>query len=154
MRPRLKSIGLDAVAEFLLFSRDLEKGLESYLSPHDLSLSRFSVLAAIYRSGAERVTPSQIAALLLVTRATMTGLIDGLEEAGFITRDYRADDRRQLYVVLSPKGTCILEKLLPDLDVALTKIVNQLNGLDLQKLLTNLAMIRVAVPLLMGRQKG
>jgi len=154
MRPRFRSIGLDAVTEFLLFSRDLEKGLESYLSHYDLSLSRFSVLTALYRSGADRVTPTHIAEVLMVTRGNITGLIDGLEEASLVTRDYCMDDRRLLYIELSPKGTRLLEELLPDLNVTLTQIVNQLSSMELQRLLTNLAMIRVAVPLLTERQKG
>ena len=46
-----------------------------------------------------------------VTRATVTGLLDGLERDGFLRREADEVDRRRVRVLLSAKGSAIATKL-------------------------------------------
>ena len=46
-----------------------------------------------------------------VTRATVTGLLDGLERDGFLRREADEVDRRRVQVLLSAKGKAIATKL-------------------------------------------
>ncbi|WP_309239120.1 MarR family winged helix-turn-helix transcriptional regulator [Ensifer canadensis] len=50
------------------------------------------------------LSPYELADRAGVTRATVTGLLDGLERDGFLARQQSKDDRRKVLVQLSPKG--------------------------------------------------
>jgi DNA-binding MarR family transcriptional regulator len=54
---------------------------------------------------AERpLPPHEIGGRLIVTRATVTGLVDSLERRGFVRRVAHPDDGRMLLIELTPKG--------------------------------------------------
>jgi DNA-binding MarR family transcriptional regulator len=48
---------------------------------------------------------------LIVTRATMTGLLDSLERRGYLRRVPNPDDRRSLLVEITPRGGRIADEL-------------------------------------------
>jgi DNA-binding MarR family transcriptional regulator len=62
-----------------------------------------------------RLAPSHIAAKLTVTRATVSGLINGLERAGLVTREAHPVDGRAEYVHLSRSGLKLLRTMIPAL---------------------------------------
>lgn len=71
-----------------------------------LSLRQFAVMAAI-RAGVQ--SPGEIAGRLLVTPAVVTGLIDRLEEQGYVRRDIAESDRRRQCLLLTAAGQAICE---------------------------------------------
>jgi DNA-binding MarR family transcriptional regulator len=50
------------------------------------------------------MSPHELADGAGVTRATVTGLLDGLERDGFVSRRAGKEDRRKIIVKLSAKG--------------------------------------------------
>jgi DNA-binding MarR family transcriptional regulator len=50
------------------------------------------------------LSPSELGDRLIVTRATVTGLIDSLERRGFVRRTPNPADRRSLLVEITPSG--------------------------------------------------
>jgi MarR family transcriptional regulator, negative regulator of the multidrug operon emrRAB len=62
----------------------------------------------------EAINPSSLAQKLGVTRATMTGLLDGLHKKGLIERRAQASDRRKVGVLLTAGGRRTLDNILPD----------------------------------------
>ena len=66
--------------------------------------------------GAEEAssTPAELADQAMVTRATMTGLLDTMEKDGLIHRLPCAQDRRMSQVSLSAKGRSDVERILPE----------------------------------------
>lgn len=82
------------------------------LARYGLSEGRFAVLLLLRQSGAE-LTPSALAHQAGVTRATMTGLLDGLVREGFVNRAAMREDRRSLAVSLTAKGKKTAEKAIP-----------------------------------------
>jgi DNA-binding MarR family transcriptional regulator len=59
-------------------------------------------------------TPAQLAEMAGVTRATMTGLVDTLERDGMVTRKPDPEDRRMLFVELTPRGQEFLGQIMPE----------------------------------------
>ena len=79
---------------------------EHHFAQYGLSEGRFTVMMLLYRSihlEEERgpVSPADLAERAGVTRATITGLLDHLEGAGYIRREPRSDDRRMITVHLT-----------------------------------------------------
>jgi len=56
-------------------------------------------------------SPSAIGERLIVTRATVTGVVDSLEKRGFVRRTPNPDDRRGLVVEITPAGLEVLARL-------------------------------------------
>ncbi len=48
--------------------------------------------------------PSELGERLIVTRATVTGVVDSLERRGFVRRAPNPSDRRSVLVEITPKG--------------------------------------------------
>jgi DNA-binding MarR family transcriptional regulator len=61
----------------------------------------------------QSLTPAEIADRACVTRATVTGLLDGLQRDGFVTRTPDKADRRMLKIHLTQKGIDLLQVVLP-----------------------------------------
>jgi DNA-binding MarR family transcriptional regulator len=57
------------------------------------------------------MSPSELGERLIVTRATVTGLLDSLERRGYVRRTAHPSDRRSLVVELTPEGTAVLQQV-------------------------------------------
>jgi DNA-binding MarR family transcriptional regulator len=88
------------------------------------------------RTPDEAVTPSILAQKLGVTRATMTGLLDGLQKEGLIARQALAEDRRKVGVLLTAKGRRILDNILPDYYRHFAKLTTYLDEGERQTLIS------------------
>jgi DNA-binding MarR family transcriptional regulator len=105
-----------SAALFLLLMRvssDLLLASDKYLAKYGLSEGRFIVLMLLYRVANVPQNPCVLADKTGVTRATMTGLLDNLQRAGYIERQAAAEDRRMLEVKLTAKGKHFLETVMP-----------------------------------------
>jgi DNA-binding MarR family transcriptional regulator len=76
-----------------------------------LGISQTKLAVLMYLSGEAdlRTSPSALAKHCGVSRAAMTGLLDGLEEEGYVERDSHPSDRRALMITLTPKGQKFLD---------------------------------------------
>ncbi|APA98717.1 MarR family winged helix-turn-helix transcriptional regulator [Nocardia seriolae] len=90
----------------------LTQATESHFARFGLSTGRYRLLAALEDADGE-LSPSQLAAVLGVTRATVTGLIAGLEQQGFVCRRASAEDGRGVAVVLTARGARKLREMAP-----------------------------------------
>ncbi|MFD0273118.1 MarR family winged helix-turn-helix transcriptional regulator [Kitasatospora sp. NPDC127111] len=86
---------------------------EAHFSRFGLSTGRYRLLADLEDHGGEK-SPSQLAASLGVSRATVTGLVDGLEREGLVARRPSTEDGRGNVVILTPTGAERLRELAPD----------------------------------------
>jgi len=81
---------------------------------HGLSPGRYAVLMALDVQRPS-LAPSEIADRLGVTRATVSGLIDGLLRDGLVSYAPDATDRRRKAIGISPKGEALLGVVVPDI---------------------------------------
>lgn len=79
------------------------------LRPLNVSAAGGLVLGLLRDRGA--MSPSELGDRLIVTRATVTGLLDSLERHGFVSRTANPVDRRSLVVDITPAGLTILQEL-------------------------------------------
>ncbi len=114
---RYSDADVTAVASFLYLLRvatDLSLALDTCLSKHDLLQGRWWVLILLMREESATSTPSALAEKLGVSRATMTGLLDGLEQSGLVTRVFAKEDRRSVKIQLTSAGQAKLDVVMPD----------------------------------------
>src|SRR5262249_40033687 len=113
--PNVNPDSLEAYINLLRVASDVLEGLERYYATQGTSQGRFTVLALLNREPDKPLCPADLAERSGVTRATMTGLLQGLELDGLIKRTASLEDKRMSYVALTAKGRKYLDAVLPDL---------------------------------------
>jgi Transcriptional regulators len=79
------------------------------LRPLNVSAAGGLVLGILRDRGS--MSPSELGERLIVTRATVTGLLDSLERRGFVQRSAHPTDRRSLVVEITPVGVDVLHEV-------------------------------------------
>ncbi len=148
---RYPDADVTAIASFLYLLRvatDLSLALDTCLSKHDLLQGRWWVLILLLREESATSTPSALAEKLGVTRATMTGLLDGLEQSSLVTRVFAKEDRRSVKIQLTSAGQAKLDVVMPDYYRRIRQCMQALdeeNRVQLQQLL---GLINMGIPAL------
>src|SRR5947207_9958921 len=86
-----------------------QRGLEKRLGHLKLSVAQQRILALVYYAK-ESLTPSMLAGLLLQETHSVSGLLNRLEDRDLITRTRDKQDRRVVWVGLTPKGRRVAEE--------------------------------------------
>jgi len=115
-----------------------EQVLNSYGTRH----GRFNLLMILCKYANGEATPAGLADKTGVTRATISGLLDGLEKDGLIERRPDPEDRRLIRVHLTPAGHGFLDKIRPGYCRWLSSIVEPLSEEERQQLVLLLEKIR------------
>ena len=102
--------GIGLCFQTLSLAASIDRDCASLLAPHGLSEGRF-VLLFLLDSASDGLSPNALAEQAGVTRATVTGLLDGLEREALIARHADAHDRRALCIRLTPKGKRVAKKV-------------------------------------------
>lgn len=114
---RYGDVDIEAVIQFLTILRvgtDLSEMLDNFLANHGLLQGRWWVLILLMREDNLTSTPSVLAEKAGVSRATMTGLIDGLEKEKLVERLSDDTDRRKYAIKLTAAGQAKLDEVMPD----------------------------------------
>ncbi|MEB4613653.1 MarR family winged helix-turn-helix transcriptional regulator [Leucobacter sp. M11] len=99
------------VLSLLTTARQIDLACAELLAVHDLSEARLAALLAV--SAEPGITPGGLAEQLEVTRATVTGLTDGLERLALLERGGNAGDRRSVTLRVTAAGETLLTELTP-----------------------------------------
>ena len=84
-------------------SERLVKRIADLIQPFDLTPSSGLVLGILADFGGP-LPPNKIAERLIISRASVTSLIDSLERRGYVRRSPHSTDRRMLLIELTDKG--------------------------------------------------
>ncbi|HXW77602.1 MAG TPA: MarR family transcriptional regulator [Candidatus Eremiobacteraceae bacterium] len=106
----------DSVNAILTIKRtamEFENFSAVYFRQYGLSPGRFNVLMALFGLPDHTQSLSDLGDYLVVTRANITGLVDGLVEDGFLRRLDHPDDRRVVLAQLTPKAIEFLNWFAP-----------------------------------------
>lgn len=150
---RYPDADITAVSSFLHLLRvatDLSVALDNCLSRHGLLQGRWWVLILLMREESKTATPSMLAEKAGVTRATMTGLIDGLEQSGLIERMYDKQDRRSIQIRLTDAGQAKLDVVMPDYYRRLRRCMQQIDETGRENLIQILDLMRAGLPALIN----
>lgn len=96
--------------QLLSLSSSIDRDCAARLAPHGLSEGRFIVLFLLHGAGGT-LPPHDLAERAGVTRATISGLLDGLQREGLLQRRPDAEDGRRLQIVLTAPGKRLAEAL-------------------------------------------
>lgn len=114
---RYAEADISAISSFLHLlsvATTLSTALDQCLSRHGLLQGRWWVLILLMREETYISTPSILAEKAGVSRATMTGLLDGLERDGLVERVFTTEDRRSISIKLTEAGQIRLDQVMPD----------------------------------------
>jgi DNA-binding MarR family transcriptional regulator len=94
------------------FSILMSDAMERDLSQRGLTRARAIVIVYLYRGGPMR--QRELAETLRVSPRNVTGLVDGLEAAGYVARASHPTDRRATLVTLTEPGTAVAKAMRTD----------------------------------------
>ena len=139
--PDLDPSALKTCVVLLRTGSDLLTAFETILGKHGLSQGRFLTLIVMNRTPNKAISPSVLAEKVGVKRATMTGLLDGLERDRLIERLAHPNDRRKIGVRLTVKGRQVLDEMLPDYYSYIAKLMANLSKNERQNLVSLLGKV-------------
>ena len=95
------------VETYLAFYRVGSRHIESL----GLTPSQFDVIAEL--GGMEGLTCAELSKATLVTKGTLTGVLDRLEAKSLLKRENIKDDRRATKIRLTPQGEALFQRVFP-----------------------------------------
>ena len=146
--PELDPRALEAFLVLLRVASDVLDGLEAFLARQGTSQGKFTVLMLLNRDPDAGVSPSDLADRSGVTRATITGLLDGLGREKLIVREDDAGDRRKAVVRLTKRGRKLLEGMLPDYYRQIAELMGELSDDEKAQLVALLGKVNARLPAL------
>ena len=110
-RPDLDRSPMAVVGRISRLAALLDRELDVVFERYGLTGGEFDVLATLRRSAPdEGLTPTDLAQSTMVSTGGMTKRLDALERRGLIRRDPCEDDRRSIFVVLTPQGRALIDE--------------------------------------------
>ena len=94
--------------------------VDEALRPWDLTFARYEVLVLLHFSREGRLPLGKMGDRLMLHQASVTNLIDRLEQQGYVRREPHPTDRRTTLAALTDEGHAIIE--------AATKAAQAVNG--------------------------
>lgn len=144
--PELDISSVETCLAFLRTTADVQTALETHFARYNLSMGKFTLLMQLFLADEQGLTPSECAERSGVTRATITGLLDGLEKDDLVERQHRKDDRRMLSVHLTQKGRALLTQMLPDHFCRTTGLMAHLTKSEKKTLIELLQKLQAGTP--------
>lgn len=105
------------------FSSINKKSNES-IKAFGLTQPQFAVIEALGHLGKLKV--GELCEKLMVTGGSMTLVLDNVTKLGYIERVFNQEDRRTIYVQLTPKGKILFDKIFKTHADNITKFMNVL----------------------------
>lgn len=146
INPELQPLAVQAIwwlgwAHDAVISAQTEELREVGLSP-----SAFNMLVALWQAPDQTLEPCQLADRLLVSRPSVTGLLDTLQRRGLIERHPHGNDRRRLLVVLTAEGRTVLEAHAPEHYRIQAQLLGDLDPAEQAQLVGLLRRVKGATP--------
>ena len=126
--PQADLKAVEVFSALIGLSSEILCAINSVLARSKVSQARFRLLLHLRRSGKNGSHPMNLAKALGVGRATVTGLVDGIEQAGLARRLPCDEDRRSIMVALTPKGEKLIDSLAPDRLKRVSALMGGLSG--------------------------
>jgi DNA-binding MarR family transcriptional regulator len=101
---------MSAISSIVRVERLLTAMVDNALRPLDLTFARYEALAALFFSPAGSLPLGKMSERLQVHPATITSIVDRLEQQGLVRRTRPDGDRRVVLAEILPDGTALVEK--------------------------------------------
>lgn len=134
----------EAILNILRTSDLFHIQLDRLFRQHELTSSQYNVLR-ILRGEGKPLPILEIASRLITVVPGITGLIDRLEQAGWVQRERCENDRRVIYVAATPKALDVLSRIDQPLEELHAQLIGHLNRAELKELIRLLEKSRNSV---------
>lgn len=135
---------LEAMIALRTASQQADNALIGWLEDIAGSPSRLHIMVLLLAAKGRTVPHKEIIAALRVTRATVSGLMAGLEREGLVRSSTDRDDRRQLLASLTPKGEAVIGEALDVNSARLRAVFHVLSATELKRFTAMLQRVREA----------
>lgn len=115
---------------------------ERHIRTLGLTPSQFDVIITL--GGTSGMSMGEVARKTLVTKGTLTGIVDRLEKKHLVRREVPESNRRSFIIALTPEGQEIFERLYPTHIAYLKERFDRLDLAELERLGFLLAKLREA----------
>lgn len=105
---------------------------EEHIRQLALTAPQFDVICTLGNTAG--MTMGQLAEKTLVTKGTLTGIIDRLERKGLVRREVPPENRRCFMIVLTTEGDHVFEQVFPAHIAYLKERFSQLNEQELTEI--------------------
>lgn len=106
----------EAVTRLLDISEQLLDRFSAVYARYDLSRGRIRILITLLGEQSDKgLQPTELAELCGISRATVTGVVDTLEQQGLVERAANDGDRRTVHVRLTPEGRQRIDAIFPEM---------------------------------------
>ena len=131
------------IADFRATMIAIKRAASERLRRTGVSMAQLNILYILHRSG--EMTMSQLAECLNVSLSNATGLIDRMEERGFIERSRVPEDRRVVVVRTTPIGAQLLDEHDAMTDDLLRTVLGRLRPDELSGVASATSALRTAI---------
>lgn len=141
MRGRESPLPFDQSLGYLVrdLNRAIQRGLQARIQPSGVTLGAWYFLRVLWEE--ESLTQRELAGRIGMQEPTAVIALRGMEEAGWITRERNAQDRRKVHISLTDQGRALRDTLLPE---AKAVIAQALDGMAPAEAEVLLALLRRA----------
>jgi DNA-binding MarR family transcriptional regulator len=133
--PELDLTATQTSLVLLRVASDMIAAMDEELAGHGISQGRFTILMLLENCAQASLSPSDLAEMSGVSRASISGLLDGLEKAGMVKRAADLRDGRGRPVSITAKGKRFLEKMLPAHFTWLARVMQNLSQRERHQLI-------------------
>ena len=120
------------------------QAFERYSAPHiagmGLTMTQFDVIATL--GNQLPMSCKELGEKTLVTKGTLTGVLERLEAKGLILRQANSEDARSQLIGLTSEGQSVFEKVFPEHLEFLNKAFKKLSSDELQQLEKSLRLLK------------
>ena len=92
-------------------ARALLRALQTRLAAHSVSIGHWTFLRILWET--DGLTQRELSEQAGLMEPTTFSAIQAMQRLGYVTRRHRGDNRKNIYVFLTPKGRALKEKLVP-----------------------------------------
>lgn len=111
IKSKKEKVALNLYTRLMRSTNVVSEKMHLHLRDHQLTISQFGVLEAIYHLGP--LCQKDLGKKILKTSGNITLVIDNLEKRNLVVREKDPADRRRFTINLTPKGTDLIKKIFP-----------------------------------------
>ncbi len=115
---------------------------EAFVRQHDLTPAQFDVIATL--GNTQGMSMGDIGEKTLITKGTLTGVVDRLIKKGLVTREVPPENRRSVIVKLTAEGDALFEQVFPAHIADMKQHFDSFNPSELELLKVLLGRLRQA----------
>lgn len=112
----------------------------------ELNLTSVQAMVLGFLTEKDQISPSELGKRTDLDSATLTGILDRLEAAGFLERRSNPDDRRSIHIHLTPKGKTLGRETTELLVSANREFLHQLSKKQIKELFNIIQTLRLSSP--------